>query len=412
MYQLAIRLYGLVIHIAAWFQPKAKQWVSGRKSIFDKLAKAFKGNNKEIIWMHCASLGEFEQGRPIIEQFKEKYPAYKILLTFYSPSGYEIRKDYTLADYVFYLPLDTPANARRFISIVRPKMVCFVKYEFWYFYLTALKEKQIPYYLIAGVFRPNQLFFKPYGKWYLAAIKGFDKLFLIDQTSLAIAHQHGLKQAIVTGDPRIDRVAAIAKNAPAIPIIKAFRSQQKLFILGSAHEKDWQLFFEFLKAIQPKSYYKDWRFLIAPHEVTPDQLRKIEKAAPLPIINYTNWSSKKSSATPSLLVLDTIGQLSSAYQYGDLTYIGGGFDKGIHNILEPAAFGLPILFGPNYRKFEEAVELVKQGGAVVVTDVASLKEIFEKCLADKQRLAIGQVTKDYIKENVGATDLIVKKKIN
>ncbi len=395
--------------MVAWFQPKAKLWIAGRTAIFEKLAKAFKEETAPIIWMHCASLGEFEQGRPLIEQLKEKYPSNKILLTFYSPSGYELRKNYALADYVFYLPLDTPANAKRFISLTQPKLVFFVKYEFWYFYLKTLKDQQIPYYLIAGVFRQNQLFFKPYGEWYLEAIQGFEKIFLIDQSSLTIANQYGLGQAILSRDPRIDRVASIAQNAPAIPIIKAFKGQQHLFILGSAHEKDWHIFFYFLKAIQSKSYYNDWRFMIAPHEITPDQLSKIAKTAPLPIINYTKWSSDKSSATPSLLVLDTIGQLSSAYQYGEIAYIGGGFDRGIHNILEPAAFGLPILFGPNYKKFAEATALVEQGGAVAITDAASLQAIFEKWVVEQERLAIGQVTKGYIERNVGGTDLIINR---
>ena len=236
LYQLAIRFYGLAIRIGANFQAKAKLWITGRQHIFEKLTKAFETETGAIIWMHCASLGEFEQGRPLIERFKADYPAYKILLTFYSPSGYEIRKNYALADYVFYLPLDTPSNAKRFISIVQPKLVFFVKYEFWYFYLITLQQKKIPYYLIAGVFRPNQLFFKPYGKWYFKAIQGFEKIFLIDAPSLAIARKHDLQQAVLTGDPRIDRVAAIAKNAPPIHELQTFKGNKQLFILGSAHE--------------------------------------------------------------------------------------------------------------------------------------------------------------------------------
>jgi len=358
--------------------------------------------------MHCASLGEFEQGRPLIERFKADYPAYKILLTFYSPSGYEIRKNYALADYVFYLPLDTPSNAKRFISIVQPKLAFFVKYEFWYFYLITLQQKKIPYYLIAGVFRPNQLFFKPYGKWYFKAIQGFEKIFLIDAPSLAIARKHDLKQAVLTGDPRIDRVAAIAKNAPPIHELQAFKGNKQLFILGSAHEQDWQVFFDFLKNIQTKDYFDQWRFMIAPHEISDTQLSKITEHSPLPVLRYTHCTTPQPVTPSALFVLDTIGQLSAAYQYGDIAFIGGGFDTGIHNILEPAAFGLPILFGPTYHKFQEAKDLIEQGGAVVVLDSEGLVSIFEEWVLEVERIGVGGVNWGYVGGNVGGTKNILR----
>ncbi len=408
LYQLAIRLYGLAIRIGANFQNKAKLWITGRQHIFEKLTKAFETETGAIIWMHCASLGEFEQGRPLIERFKADYPAYKILLTFYSPSGYEIRKNYALADYVFYLPLDTPSNANRFISIVQPKLVFFVKYEFWYFYLMTLQQKKIPYYLIAGVFRPKQLFFKPYGKWYFKAIQGFEKIFLTDAPSLAIARKHDLQQALLTGDPRIDRVAAIAKNASPIHELQQFKGNKQLFILGSAHEQDWQIFFDFLKAIQTQTYFDQWRFMIAPHEITDTQLTKITEQSPLPILRYTHCTTPQQIAPSALFVLDTIGQLSAAYQYGDMAFIGGGFGTGIHNILEPAAFGLPILFGPNYEKFQEAVELVEIGGAVCVRDSVELVAIFERWEEEVNRVAVGKVTRSYIERNVGGTKRILR----
>ena len=408
LYQLAIRLYGLAIRIGANFQAKAKLWITGRQHIFEKLTKAFETETGAIIWMHCASLGEFEQGRPLIERFKADYPAYKILLTFYSPSGYEIRKNYALADYVFYLPLDTPSNAKRFISIVQPKLVFFVKYEFWYFYLITLQQKKIPYYLIAGVFRPNQLFFKPYGKWYFKAIQGFEKIFLIDAPSLAIARKHDLQQAILTGDPRIDRVAAIAKNAPPIHELQTFKGNKQLFILGSAHEQDWQVFFDFLKNIQTKDYFDQWRFMIAPHEITDTQLSKITEHSPLPVLRYTHCTTPQPVAPSALFVLDTIGQLSAAYQYGAIAFIGGGFDTGIHNILEPAAFGLPILFGPRYQKFQEAKDLIEQGGAVVVLDVEGLVSIFEEWVLEVERIGVGGVNWGYVGGNVGGTKNILR----
>lgn len=407
LYRIAIQLYGWSIKVAAIINPKAKLWVNGRRDLFDKLVIDFKQINKEVVWFHCASLGEFEQGRPIIETLKKNYPQYYILLTFFSPSGFEIRKDYSFADYICYLPLDTPTNAKKIIEIVQPKLVFFIKYEFWYFYLSTLQQKQIPYYLIAGVFRKDQLFFKPYGKWYFNAIEGFEQLFLQDPSSIGIAEKFGLKNTQLTGDPRVDRVIEIAASPTAILEIEKFKADKKLMILGSTHEKDEAIFFEFLEKIKLEKYYKDWKFLLVPHEIDPAHIEKIEQRSPESIVRFSFLQVGEQSSYSSLLILDTIGQLNAAYQYADLVYIGGGFDESIHNILEPAVFGLPIIFGPKYHKFIEAKILIDSGGAFEIAEVADLIQVFDQLQNLEERRVSGEKCKQYINRNSGAVKRII-----
>jgi len=406
LYRIAIQLYGWSIKVVAIINPKAKLWVKGRRGLFDKLAIDFKEVNKDVLWFHCASLGEFEQGRPIIETLKKNYPQYYILLTFFSPSGFEVRKEYLFADYICYLPLDTPTNAKKFIEIVRPKLAFFIKYEFWYFYLSALKQKQIPYYLVAGVFRKDQLFFKPYGQWYFKAIEGFEQLFLQDPSSITIAKKFGFEKAQLTGDTRVDRVMEIAKSPSPIPTIEKFKADRKLMILGSTHEKDEAIFFNFLKKIKHKKYYEEWKFLVVPHEIDVAHIQKIAQASPESSVRFSFLQEEQSSPS-SLLILDTIGQLNAAYQYGDLVYIGGGFDDSIHNILEPAVFGLPIIFGPKYHKFMEAKILIDSGGAFEVSDVANLIQVFDKLQNLEERRVSGEKCSQYINRNSGAVNLIL-----
>lgn len=406
LYKIVIQLYGWGLNLAALFHPKAALWVKGRDDLLEHLAEAFKKKEGPTIWFHCASLGEFEQGRPIIEVLKKEYPHYQILLTFYSPSGYEVRKNYPNADHITYLPLDTPKNAKRFIEIAQPKMAFFIKYEFWYFYLSILQERAIPYYLIAGVFRKDQLFFKPYGQWYLEAIQGFEHLFVQDQTSVDIAKKNGLKNVTLSGDPRVDRVAEIANNLTPISKIDIFKNNKKLMILGSTHKRDEALFFECLEQIKQENYFNDWKFLLVPHEIDEGHLGRIEALSPITIVRYSTFKEQ----TPlecSMLVLDTIGQLSAAYQYGDMVYIGGGFDEGIHNVLEPAVFGLPIVFGPKYHKFKEAKDLIKVGGAFEISDANDLLNCFNKLQDKVERKARGVRNSQYIKSNIGCTERII-----
>lgn len=408
IYQLTIQIYGLLIRIASLFNPKARLWVTGRQYIFDQLATAFKTEKSPVIWMHCASLGEFEQGRPLIEHLKKEYSNYKILLTFFSPSGYEVRKNYEFADYVFYLPLDSLKNANQFIDLVQPQLVFFVKYEFWYFYLNALQKRNIKHYLIAGVFRRNQLFFKIYGRWYLKLIAGFNHLFLQDSASVNVLKQTGLSNYSVMGDPRIDRVLAIANHPKPIPVIQQFKKNKHLFMIGSAHLKDIQIFFKFIAAIVKTDAFKNWCFLIAPHEVDDSTIKQIEAISLLPIYRYSKVVSTNKVEKEVVFILDTIGQLSAAYQYADAVFIGGGFDKSIHNILEPAVFGVPICFGPNYHNFQEAKELITIGGASSFTETKELIEWFHLINEISEREKINVKIKKYIVQNKGATHNIIK----
>ncbi len=407
IYQLLIQLYGFGIRLAALFVPKANLWVAGRKGIFKRLEKAFKEETAPIIWMHCASLGEFEQGRPLTENIKNTFPNYKIVLTFFSPSGYEIRKNYAIADYVFYLPLDSPKNANQFLDIIQPKLVFFIKYEFWYFYLAALQKRNIKHYLVAGVFKKEQFFFKKYAKWYLKVIQGFDHLFLQDQASQKIIESAGFSNYNVVGDPRIDSVLAIADAPQPISIIHQFKNNKKLFILGSSHTKDAHVFMEFLKLISTKQYYEHWHFLIAPHEIELSKIQQIEALSLIPTYRFSTKKAQINPIAPSLFILDTIGQLSAAYQYADAVYIGGGFDKSIHNILEPAVFGMPISFGPQYHRFTEAVELVKKGGAISINSSLELVAWFDQLQTTEKREQIGKTCRDYTKQNKGATQKII-----
>ncbi len=407
IYQLIIQVYGLGIRFLAFFSPKARLWVNGRKRIFEQLEVAFQSVEAPIIWIHCASLGEFEQGRPLIEYFKTTHANYKILLTFFSPSGYEIRKNYPLADYVFYLPLDSPKNAHRFLNIIQPKLVFFVKYEFWYFYLNALQQKKIPHYLIAGVFRKEQFFLKKYARWYLEVIRGFNHLFLQDEKSQAILQSVGFTNYSIAGDPRIDRVAAMAIQPAPIPIVQQFKQHRKLLILGSTHSKDLQIFKDFLKAISAKSYYSDWCFLIAPHEIEPSNIEQIENLSPKNTYRFSSKDTRNLSPETTIFILDTIGQLSRAYQYADAVFIGGGFDKNIHNILEPAVFGVPIGIGPNYHRFTEAVELIERGGVEVIHLSKDFLSWFEQLQQIEIRTSTGLSCKNYIQQNKGSTLIII-----
>lgn len=411
LYQFIIQLYGFAIKLAALYHPKAKLWVKGRKRVFEKLDDYFKEENAPIIWMHCASVGEFEQGRPLIASLKKTYPTYKILLTFFSPSGYELRKAYPLVDFVSYLPLDSPKRAERFLSIVQPQFVFFVKYEFWYFYLAALQSKKIPYFLVAGVFRPNQLFFKSYGKWYLKVIEGFDHLFLQDESSMNIALQNGLKKMALVGDPRVDRVLYIAENKRAIPKIANFKKNKKLCVLGSTHLKDERLFFKFLDKYFEKKYAENWKFLLVPHEIDENHLKKIEKYCPIATERFSAIKNNPTNPIP-LMILDTMGQLNNAYQYADMAYVGGGFDEGIHNILEPAVFGLPILIGPNYHKFKEARELVQ---LEIVLEHSNMEEFANNFKKLQNPVLIKKISRDcqaYLENNRGATQKIINYLIN
>lgn len=404
LYNIAMRLYACVIFLAQPFSRKAKLWIQGRYKIWNKLEKDFSSNKEKVIWIHVSSLGEFEQGRPIIERIKERYP-YKIFLTFFSPSGYEQRKDYHLADYVYYLSVDTAKNASRLLDIVKPSLVYFVKYDYWYHYLKEVNKRQIPLFLISAIFRDNQIFFKYYGHFYRRILSFFSQIFVQELHSKEMLNSIGF-DGIITGDTRIDRVIDIADKANRIIEIEQFKQNKKIIIAGSTWEKDEDLL---LKYLQEHSF-KDFKLIIAPHEVHEKHIKQIrDKFSKYSVIKYSQQPSEKSLAESRILIIDTIGLLSSLYQYGDIAYIGGGFGAGIHNTLEPATFALPIIFGKKYKKFHEALTLLKRGGAFSVENYPQFEKILTTLLENTdKRTKAGEISREFININKGATKLVIK----
>jgi len=400
IYSAAIRLYGLGIFAASFFNPKARLWIRGRKGILHQIEDKVKNNC--VIWFHAASLGEFEQGRPVMEEIRHRYPVYTILLTFFSPSGYEIRKNFGGADYVFYLPLDTKQNAARFISMIKPVMAIFIKYEFWYHYLFQLHKNQIPVYLISGIFRPGQIFFQWYGKWFRKMLSYFDHLFVQNPESLALLHSLSVNNVTLAGDTRFDRVRQIAASTHEIPVAARFKGDHLCIVAGSTWPGDEDLLIRYINSCNEMV-----KLILAPHEIHEEHIRRIIQQLKRSCVRF---SEAKDNTVPDkqVLIIDNIGLLSSLYRYGDIAFIGGGFGKGIHNILEAATFGLPVLFGPNYVKFNEAVELAGLGGAVSVAGMDELQSCLNHWLSDKaDRLRSGLVSKEFVHQKAGATSVIL-----
>lgn len=388
LYNINIRLYVLIIRIVSLFKPKAKLWIKGRKNIFQKLKTAI-FNEKNIVWFHCASLGEFEQGKPIIEAYKVKHPTHKILLTFFSSSGYEIRKNTPLADFVFYLPADTKENAKHFIEIIKPIKAIFIKYEFWLNYMAECNKQNIPFYSVSSIFRNEQIFFK--NKWFAKQLKHITHFFVQDKTSAELLKTIGFSNTTISGDTRFDRVKANGISAKEIPLIAAFCKTQTTVICGSTWPKDEALLSQFIKD-NPQ-----YNYIIAPHEMhNISQLQKQTKAQLFSIANAENINSK------NVLIIDSIGMLSHIYQYGNMAYIGGGFGAGIHNILEAVAFGLPVIFGPNYKNFKEAKELTALKGAISINNYTELTAAIGSFQNYNNTIA-----SNYILDNCGATNIIV-----
>jgi 3-deoxy-D-manno-octulosonic-acid transferase len=398
-YLAGIKIYYLLIAIASWFNPKARFWIRGRKGIFRKLKQEINPDEK-IVWFHCASLGEFEQGRPLIEAFKEKHQEYKILLTFFSPSGYEIRKNYEGADYIYYLPIDTPKNAKRFLNIVNPSVVFFIKYEFWYSFIKEIRKREIPLYLVSGIFRKSQRFFKKYAYRSQKMLSEFKYFFVQNEESANLLKSIGVNNVSVTGDTRFDRVYAIAKNSKNLPLIENFKGNNKLLIAGSTWKPDEDLIIKYLN--ESKS---DLKVIIAPHEIHPENIERIIKSInkDLEILKYSEASNENIS-NAQVLIIDNIGLLSSLYKYGDMAFVGGGFGKGIHNTLEAATFGMPLLFGPNYIKFKEAVDMIDAGGAFPITKYDNLRDKIDFFISHPDEIIrAGKVTSNYVENKQGAT---------
>lgn len=401
IYNTGIFLYRAIAWIMSPFNDKAHEWINGRKNWYDSLKEKLLPGEK-YIWIHCASLGEFEQGRPVIESIKKEKPAYRILLTFFSPSGYEIRKNYPLADVVCYLPYDTPQNAEKFITLVNPSIVIIVKYEFWDNLISAVNRKNIPLYLISGIFRKKQHFFRWYGDFFRKILGKFTKIFVQDQESSDLLKGIGITNVFVAGDTRFDRVADIAAQAKEIPQIKMFMGDEKLFIGGSSWRPDEEIIAKYID-----SHPGIMKWIFAPHEIDNENIERLEKLFTVKSVRFTEFN--ENSANARVMIIDNIGMLSSAYRYASIAALGGGFGKGIHNILEPACWSIPVLFGPNFRKFREAVDLIAMEGAKSFNNYEDFKEILDRWISD-ETLYQKAATRagEYVNKNRGATALIMK----
>ena len=401
LYNTGLFFLRLGFSIAAFFHPKASAFVKGRKNLFRELEIAFQQHSGKLVWVHCASLGEFEQGRPVIELLKKENPTLKILVTFFSPSGYEVRKKYAHADHVFYLPWDTLQNANKFISITNPTVAIFVKYEFWYHYSRVLHSRNIPLLSICSIFRPDQMFFKPYGGFYRNILEKFSYFFVQNEVSLNLLRAIGIQHCTMAGDTRFDRVYEIVHQGEEIPIIKTFKSDQETMVVGSCWGED-------LAVLAPFINENKMKFIIAPHEISESFLKAIEGSLYVKSIRYSA-TSKISPDDYQVLIVDNIGMLSRLYRYGEYAYVGGAFGKGLHNILEAACYGVPVFFGNNnYEKFKEAVDLINRGGAFAIADYNELKSTFEMLTIPENFLLACDVTRAYILENLGATEKIME----
>lgn len=399
IYNLSIRLYQILIVIASFFNDKAKKWLSGRK---DHNFKSF----SESIWFHFASLGEFEQGRPVLEKMRALHPSKKVVVTFFSPSGYEIRKNTPLADAVYYLPLDTAANAQQFIRAINPGIAVFTKYEYWYHYFNTLHQQQIPLYIISGIFKPDQVFFKWYGGLHRKMLGMVTWFFVQDDASKRLLENLKISHVSVSGDTRFDRVWDNAENPKSLPVIARFKNDQPVFIAGSTWPDDEKLLAQLV------SQHPDWKFIFAPHEIPESKIEALLTLLPAKqTIRFSQLSTDGNEVSDyRILIIDNIGMLSSLYQYGEIAFIGGGFGAGIHNTLEAAAFGLPVIFGPKYQKFKEACDLVDLQGGFSIETQEQLSAITEKLITDNNyRVAAREVAKTYVSEHIGATEMILKK---
>jgi len=400
LYDIGIQVYIFLVRVAAIRNRKASQWLRGRRNWYGALREAFNSDD-EVVWFHCSSLGEFEQGRPVIEELRRRHPEYKILLTFFSPSGYEKRKTYKGADYVAYLPADTMFNARRFVNSLNLKAVFFIKYEFWFHFLLELHRKKVPIYLVSGIFRKNQVFFRAFGGWYRSFLRFFTHFFVQNLDSMDLLQSIGISQVSVSGDTRFDRVLEIVASASRFEKIENFARGHRVLIAGSTWEPDEELVLEAYR-----HFGEELRWIIVPHEVTGERINRILRLFPGSVRFSDCLSGREEPST--VIVVDTIGHLSALYRYAELAYIGGGFGKGIHNILEAAAYGLPVIFGPVYDKFQEASDLVQRQSAFPIDNAENLVLTISRLLSDSKLLISARKSSEsYVKSMAGATQRIV-----
>ena len=393
----------LGVAIASLFNEKVRKMWRGEREAF-RILKEQVDPNAQYVWFHAASLGEFEQGRPIIERLRQEHPEYKILLTFYSPSGYEVRKNYQGADIICYMPIDTVTNARRFLRLIRPCMAFFIKYEFWYNFLHILKHRNVPTYSVSSIFRPNQVFFRWYGKNYGRVLRCFTKFFVQNEQSKELLNSIGITEVEITGDTRFDRVLQIKEAAKELPVVEALASG-RLFVAGSSWLPDEEIFIKYFNE------HRDWKLIIAPHVIGEDHLQQIEKLLEgRKVIRYTQADSQRDSLKDAeVLIIDCFGLLSSIYRYGQVAYVGGGFGVGIHNLPEAAVWDIPVFFGPNNERFQEAQELKQNGGGLEIHNYEEFAARMDELTADPTSLLKrGEAAGGYVKGNAGATEIILR----
>jgi 3-deoxy-D-manno-octulosonic-acid transferase len=412
-YSFLVSIAGFFLKIVALFNPKMKLFVDGRKSVFETLSKNI-SNSDKIIWFHAASLGEFEQGLPVMEKIKAHFPNHKLVVTFFSPSGYEVRKNNTIADVTIYLPLDTKQNANHFLDSVHPELVFFIKYEFWPNYLNELKNRKINTYLISGIFRENQAFFKWYGGFYRKALNSFDYFFVQNESSKKLVQQLGFQNVSVSGDTRFDRVVSILERDNHLDFIEKFKNNTLTIVIGSSWPKDEELLVNFINQTT-----ENIKFIIAPHNIKSDQILELQKSINKKAILYSDIFPAETIHATSLknydvFIIDTIGILTKIYSYADIAYVGGGFgNPGVHNLLEPATFGVPIIIGPNYAHFAEAIALVNMEGCISIANQNQMSDAFKNLINNEAiRHEKGHICSTFVQMNKGATDKIVSHILN
>jgi 3-deoxy-D-manno-octulosonic-acid transferase len=405
IYNIIVQIANFLLKIIAFFSPKMKLFIDGRKPVFDILASKIKPQDKTI-WFHAASLGEYEQGLPVIEKIKIKYPAHKILVTFFSPSGYEVRKNNTVADVTVYLPLDTKKNAKQFLDLAHPDLVFFIKYEYWPNYLNELRKLETPTYLISGIFRENQMFFKWYGSFYRKALETFTYFFVQNDSSKKLLLQLGKTNVAVSGDTRFDRVATILEKDNSLDFIEAFKNDTLTIVVGSSWPKDESLLVDYINQTSEKV-----KFIIAPHNIKSEQIQELKNTISKKTVLFSEVETRLIEPLQDfdVFIIDTIGILTKIYSYADIAYVGGGFgNPGVHNILEPATFGIPIVIGPNYSHFAEATALVNLEGCSSFSNKKELSAVFSNLITDENiRHEKGHICSTFVQMNKGATKIIL-----
>ena len=401
LYNFGIYTYKQLVNIASFRNLKARKMKQGHKEIFHYLAQNADPEGG-YIWIHASSLGEFEQGRPIIEAIKAHYPEQKIAITFFSPSGYEVRKNYSKADLICYLPFDLPNNVNRFLNILKPKQAIFIKYEFWGNYLNALAKRNIPTYIISAIFRPSQIFFRPYGGYFRKILQNFEHLYVQDENSKKLLKDIGIIKVSVTGDTRFDRVLEIRSQAKELPLIEQFSKGNFTLIAGSSWPKDEEIFIDYFNR------HPEMKLIIAPHEIHEEHIQFILSRLNRTAIRYTQ-ADEKNIQKADCIIIDCFGLLSSIYRYGQVAYVGGGFGAGIHNVPEAAVYGIPVIFGPNHKKFKEAKELIIAGGGFSISRSEDFELVMDRLLENQEFLSKAGITAgQYIQNNSGASKKILK----